>query len=87
MSDLNIGTRVDPAPVCATPRVATADRHARVVEARRVLLRARTELVEADRALSIMEQGRGGGIYALTRINSASADMGAACGLIQQAGE
>lgn len=80
-----IGTRVNPAPVCATPRVVASDRHGRIVEARRILLRARTQLVEADRALGIMEQGRGGGVYARTRINEARAAMIEAEAMIDQA--
>jgi len=84
-----IGTRVDPTPVCATPRVAmdARIRAARIIEARNVLRCARERLTEADRALERMLHGGSGTIYAKNQTKTArelchDADM-----LIDQAGE
>lgn len=89
MSELEIGTRVEPAPVCATPRVAmdARIRAARIIEARNVMRCARERLTEADRALERMLHGGAGAIYAKNQTKTArdlchDADM-----LIDQAGE
>lgn len=78
MSDLEIGQRVDPAPVCATPRVSTTDplqasqeRAARLDAAERLLDKADRQVIEARRAIGVIRNGRGGLIYPRTRINEA----------------
>lgn len=64
MSDLEIGQRVNPAPVCATPRVAQDVSRAHINEALRVLDLAVTKLREVGRGLAHMRDHGSGGTYA-----------------------
>ncbi|MEN6337360.1 MAG: hypothetical protein ABFE01_24150 [Phycisphaerales bacterium] len=77
--------KLDPKIVCATQRIASADRDARVVEADRTLARAQSEIVEARRALQVVRTGKGGQTYVATRMHSAHSLIGQADALVDQA--
>jgi hypothetical protein len=90
MSDLEIGQRVEPAPVCATPRsgMDTKIRAAKIDSARNILTSIRAALIEADRALEKMAHGAAGGaVYAKYQTKIAREMCLDADGLIDQAGE
>ena len=63
-----IGTRVDPAPVCATPKAQRAIRNAHIDEALHVVDRAIGQLNQVRHGLNKMHDHGSGGVYARSRI-------------------
>lgn len=84
-----IGTRVEPAPVCATPRsgMDAKIRAAKIESAKNILRSVRSALIEADRALERMINSAEAKTYAKYQTRLSRELLHDADALIDQAGE